>query len=158
VDSCAESSWRWQSNRPDERLFLDSLTGTELICGFLLESQLNHGSPTMRESIRMTSIVPFGADQTIYLVVDGFGPQDTSGPNNENERTDLETVVADLLSGRFHDPIRVVAFNTLEHWSSDISADIALEIQSRCDGDGLDVPQYLAGFMERHVEPARHLT
>jgi hypothetical protein len=144
-------------------LFLDSLTGTELIRGFPLESQLNHGSPTMRESIRMTSVVPFGADQTIYLVVDGFGPQDTSaqdtsGPNNEIERTDFETVVADLLSGRFHDPIRVVAFNTLEHWSSDISADIALEIQSRCDGDGLDVPQYLAGFMERHVETARHLT
>ena len=101
--------------------------------------------------------VPYGADQTVYLVVDGFDRQDASGRNNEIERTDLETVVADLLSGRFNDPIRIVAFNTLEHWSGDISANIALEIQSRCDSDGLDVPQHLAGFMEMHVNPARHL-
>jgi hypothetical protein len=110
----------------------------------------------MRESIRTTSTVPYGADQTVYLVVDGFDQQDASGRNNEIERTDLETVVADLLSGRFNDPIRIVAFNTLEHWSNDISADIALEIQSRCDSDGLDVPQHLAGFMEMHLNPDRH--
>jgi hypothetical protein len=111
----------------------------------------------MQESIRAASTVPYGADQTVYLVVDGFDRQGASGRNNEIERTDLETVVADLLSGRFNDPIRIVAFNTLEHWSRDISADIALEIQSRCDSDRLDVPQYLAGFMEMHVNAARHL-
>jgi hypothetical protein len=108
-------------------------------------------------SNRTASNVPYGADQTIYLVVDGFARQGTSDRNTEIERTDLETVVDDLMSGRFNDPIRIVAFNTLEHWSSDISADIALEIQSRCDSDGLDIPQYLAGFMEMHTAPRRHL-
>jgi hypothetical protein len=29
----------------------------------------------------------------------------------------LETIITDLMSGQFNDPIRVVAFNTLEHWS-----------------------------------------
>jgi hypothetical protein len=110
----------------------------------------------MRESIRTTSTVPYGADQTVYLVVDGFGQQDAPERNNEVERADLETVVTELMSGRFQDPIRVVAFNTLEHWSSDISADVALEIQSRCDSDGLDAPQYLASFMEIHIDPAHH--
>jgi hypothetical protein len=111
----------------------------------------------MRESIRMTTpTVPYGADQTIYVVVEGNGRQATG--QNEIETTDIETVVTDLMSGRFHDPIRIVAFNTLEHWSCDISAEIAREIQSRCDGDGLDVPQYLATFMEMHIDATRHLT
>jgi hypothetical protein len=110
----------------------------------------------------MTSTVPYGADQTVYVVVEGDGRQ--AAGQNEIETTDVETVVTDLMSGRFHDPIGIVAFNTLEHWSSDISAEIAREIQSRCDSDGLDIPQYLAGFMETHLnprnapQPTRHLT
>jgi hypothetical protein len=111
----------------------------------------------MHKPLPTASTVPYGADQTVYLVVDGSAPPDTSGPGIEIERTDVETVVTELLSGRFHDPVRIVAFNTLEHWSNDISADIMLEIQSRCDSDGLGVPPHLAGFMERHIRPARHL-
>jgi hypothetical protein len=30
------------------------------------------------------------------------------------ERSDLETVIADLMAGEFNEPIRVVAFNTSE--------------------------------------------
>jgi hypothetical protein len=35
----------------------------------------------------------------------------------------LETVVADLLDGQYKNPIRVVAFNTAEKWSKDVSAE-----------------------------------
>jgi hypothetical protein len=77
------------------------------------------------------SIVPYGADQTVYLVVDGFGAHGTVCRETEVERTDLETVITDLISGQFNDPVRVVAFNTLEHWAQDVSKDAALEIQSR---------------------------
>jgi hypothetical protein len=62
--------------------------------------------------------VPYGADQTVYLVVEGSGPH---GIARKTERADIETVIADLLSGQFSDPIEVVAFNTLEHWSDDLS-------------------------------------
>ena len=62
--------------------------------------------------------VPYGADQTVYLVVEGPGQH---GIARETERADIETVIADLLSGQFSDPIEVVAFNTLEHWSDDLS-------------------------------------
>jgi hypothetical protein len=110
----------------------------------------------MRKSDRIDQTVPYGADQTLYLVVDGFGQQGAACQERAIERTDLEAVVADLLSGTFPDPIRVVAFNTLEHWSNDLSIDIAREIQSRCDSDGAGVPQYLAGFMEIHIgSPSR---
>jgi hypothetical protein len=96
------------------------------------------------------STVPYGADQTVYAVVDRSARRGAHDQERKIERPDLETIVADLLSGQFHDPIRVVAFNTLEHWSADVSTDVAREIQSRCDSDGSDVPQYLAGFMEMH--------
>ena len=91
-------------------------------------------------------IVPYGADQTIYLVVEGPGPRGTA---RQTERADIETVIADLLSGQFNDPIEVVAFNTLEHWSDDLSQDIAREIRCRCDIDGYDVPVHLDEFVGR---------
>jgi hypothetical protein len=80
-------------------------------------------------------VVPFGADQTVYLVVDSFGSRNAVYREAEFERADLETTIGDLLSGRFN-PVRVIAYNTLEHWTEDVSAQIAAEIQSRCDMDG----------------------
>jgi hypothetical protein len=106
----------------------------------------------MRDPVASFSNVPFGADLTIYLVVDGFGDLNAVNRERQIERPDLENVLADLMAGLFHDPIRVVAFNTLEHWSKDISTDVAQEIQCRCDCEGLRPPQYLAGFMETHLD------
>jgi hypothetical protein len=96
-------------------------------------------------------IVPFGADQTVYLVFDRLG---VSG-ETAAERADLETVVADLLSGQFNDPVRVVAFNTLEHWLQDVSREIAVEIEARCDIEGTPVPGHIEDFVARHTAPAR---
>jgi len=101
--------------------------------------------------------VPYGADQTVYLVVDRF----TSGSvyrETEIERTDLETIINDFLTGQFNDPIRVIAFNTLEHWSDDVSDDIAREIQTRCDMKGERVPEYLVDFVNSYVGPIRQLS
>jgi hypothetical protein len=104
------------------------------------------------------SIVPYGADQTVYLVVDRFGGLGTAYRETDIERTDLETVITDLISGQFNDPVRVVAFNTLEHWAQDVSRDVALEIQSRCDIDGRDVPDTLRDFVDSYAGPDRQLT
>jgi len=103
------------------------------------------------------SIVPYGADQTVYLVVDRFGMLGTVYRETEVERTDLETVINDLIAGQFNDPIRVVAFNTLEHWAEDVSKDVALEIQIRCDISGDDVPEALQDFVYSYIGPDRQL-
>jgi hypothetical protein len=104
------------------------------------------------------SIVPYGADQTAYLVVDRFGRLGTVYRETEVERADLETVITDLIAGQFNDPIRVVAFNTLEHWAQDVSKDIALEIQIRCDINGDGVPETLQDFVYTYIGPDRQLT
>jgi hypothetical protein len=108
------------------------------------------------------STVPYGADQTVYLVVngidrvvDGTDPGDKVSRENSIERTNLESVVSDLMSGQFNDPIRVVAFNTLEHWSDDVSRDVAREIQCRCDIEGGHVPDYLEEFIGRNIGHTR---
>ena len=104
------------------------------------------------------SIVPNGEDQTVYLVVDRFGALGVAYRETDVVRTDLETTITDLVSGQFSDPVRVVAFNTAERWAQDVSKDIALEIQSRSDIDGHDVPETVQDFVERHAGPDRQLT
>ena len=101
-------------------------------------------------------IVPYGADETVYLVVDSFS-NGTVYRETEIEKADLETIVGDLLSGQYNSPVRIVAFNTLEHWSEDVSSDIAAEIQLRCDMDGVPVPEHLTDFVQTHIRPVRQL-
>jgi hypothetical protein len=103
------------------------------------------------------SLVPYGANQTVYLVIDRFAGLGAVYRETEVERADLETIISDLMSGQFNDPVRVVAFNTLEHWAQDVSKDVALEVQSRCDIDGHDVPEALEDFVDSYVGPDRQL-
>ena len=103
------------------------------------------------------SIVPYGADRTVYLVEDDFGHNGRAYRETDVETADLETTITDLMSGQFRDPVRVVDFNTAELWAEDVSKDIAREIQSRCDMDGRDVPDAVQDFVDSHVGPDRQL-
>ncbi len=107
---------------------------------------MNGSSPTL---------VPYGADQTIYLVVDRLVASGSVDREIEVERSDLETIIDDLMSGQFNDPVRVIAFNTLEHWSEDMSADVAAEIQILCDIEGEPVPEHVEDFVRRHAGSVR---
>ena len=97
-------------------------------------------------------VVPYGADEIIYLVVDSLGAQGNAYRETETERADLETVISDLMTGQFSNPARVVAFNTLEHWTRNVSPKIADEIRTRCDIDGNDVPEHIRDFVESYTE------
>ena len=101
------------------------------------------------------SEVPYGADQTLYLVIDEPRPmQDVGGPGKV-EFADLEGVLSGMLDGPLFEPVQVVAFNTLEHWIEDISATVARELQNRCDTYGVELPAHLEDFVERSVMIAR---
>jgi hypothetical protein len=103
------------------------------------------------------SLVPYGADQTVYLVIDRFTGLSTVYRETEVERTDLETIITDLMASQFNDPIRIIAFNTPEHWSEDVSEYIAFEIQTRCDIRGEDVPESIRDFVDSYVGSDRQL-
>jgi hypothetical protein len=99
-------------------------------------------------------MVPFGADQTLFVIIDR-----TAGNKEVRvERPDFESALRDLIAGCFNDPVRVIAFNTLEHWVRDVSADAAAEIQARCDIEGDRLPDHIRDFVEIHVCTAARAT
>ena len=56
-----------------------------------------------------------------------------------------------------NDPVRFVAFDTLEQWANDISRDIAEVIQARCDIAGDPVPEHIRNFVESYTPTKRQL-
>jgi hypothetical protein len=104
------------------------------------------------------SIVPSGHDRTLYLVVINFGNLVTAFPETDVDKADLETIIGDLMSGPYSDPVRVVAFNAAEHWAADVSQDVAHEIRRRADLAGDDLAPSIAEFVEAHAGPARQLS
>ena len=89
-------------------------------------------------------------DQTVYLVADNFGKIGRAWRETDYEACDLETIIQDLLTGQYSNPIRVVAFNTAERWSEDVSEDVAHELRRRCDLQVRDIPFYLQDFTDRY--------
>ena len=104
----------------------------------------------MRKSIWTPSIVPNETDETVYLVADDFGKIGRAWRETDYETTDLETVIQDLLTGQYKNPIRVIAFNTAERWSEDVSEDVAHELRRRCDLQMRDIPLPLQDFTDRY--------
>jgi hypothetical protein len=109
----------------------------------------------MHRSNWTPSIVPNDEDQTVYLVADDFGRPGRAWREADYEATDLETVIRDLLTGQYGNPIRVVAFNTAERWSEDVSEDVARELRRRCDLQMCELPSSLSDFVDRHDAPDR---
>jgi hypothetical protein len=108
------------------------------------------GVALMRKIGWTPSIVPNGEDQTVYLVADDFGKPGRAWVEADYEMTDLETVIQDLLTGQYKSPLRVVAFNTAERWSEDVSEDVAQELRRRCDLQMRDIPFFLQDFTDRY--------
>jgi hypothetical protein len=57
--------------------------------------------------------------------------------------------VRNLLDGQYESPVRIVASNTAEGWSRDVTVDIADELRRRNAEDD-DVAESLLTFMEAH--------
>jgi hypothetical protein len=104
------------------------------------------------------AFVPNGKDQTVYLVLNDFGQLGRAYCEASEDRSDLETTISDLISGQYDNPVRVIAFNTTERWSEDVSEDIAREIMRRLGLAGNKLPSSLEGFVDSHLGPDRQLT
>ena len=83
---------------------------------------------------RSPSIVPPEANQDTYLVLDDFGGRlGRAWRETDEEGTDRETLIRNLTDDQYSHPARIVAFNTAEGWSRDVTMDIADELtQALC--------------------------
>jgi hypothetical protein len=93
-----------------------------------------------------------------FIVINNYGKLGPAFAETDVGEADLETTITDLMSGQYNDPVRVVAFNTSEHWSEDASEDVVREIMRRLDLAGGALPSSLAEFVDSHVGPDRQLT
>ena len=96
---------------------------------------------------RSPSIVPNEANQDTYLVLDDFGRKGCSWRETDADSADRETLIRDLVEGQYNFPIRIVAFNTAEGWSRDVTMDIADELRRRYVEFG-EVPDSITEFLE----------
>ena len=93
------------------------------------------------------SIAPSGPDQDIYLVLNDFGTLGRAWRETYEAGANRTTLVRNLLDGQYETPVRIVAFNTAEGWSRDVTVDIADEVRRRyIEFD--DVPESVLAFLE----------
>jgi len=93
------------------------------------------------------SIAPEHAG-VVYLVLDDLGGKlGRTWRETDEEATDRETLIRDLLDGQYASPACIVAFNAGEGWSRDATQDIADELRERCAGE---IPVSLQGFLDRY--------
>ena len=92
-------------------------------------------------------------DVTVYLVVNDFGQFGKAYVETDIAEADCETVIRNFLSGQYSNALRVVAFNTAEGWSRDVSEDIAnVLLECAFDADE-NLSDETKRFIDRHVSP-----
>ena len=73
------------------------------------------------------SLVPRTDDVEVYVVLDQLHSGRVWREIDE-ELANESTVVEWIVEGQFDQPIRIVAFNSAEGWSKDVTEDIALKV------------------------------
>jgi hypothetical protein len=104
------------------------------------------------------SIVPQGFDVDVYLVLDEFGKLGRAYRETDEEASGKETVIRNLMGGQYNNPVRIVAFNTAEGWSRDVTEDIAREIDHRAARSGEELSPGLRDFIDYQIGRAKRLS
>jgi hypothetical protein len=95
------------------------------------------------------SLVPH-FDVAVQIVLDDFGKAGRVYREIAEPEASLENVIDDLLTGQFNNPVRVVAFNTSEGWSRDVSEDVAREVVKRVVENGRTLAASSRQFVEAY--------
>ena len=97
--------------------------------------------------------------ETVFLVEDNLGSKFGRIWSETNvDRADRASVLEDLYLGEYRDPLRVIAFNTAEGWSRDVSHEFAEELQRRADLDRRELTGTLAEFVNDYTRSGRQLS
>jgi hypothetical protein len=99
------------------------------------------------------SIVPgFAVD--VYLVLDDLGAIGRAYREADEENADKATLIRHLIDGQYSNPVRIVAFNTSEGWSRDVSEEIAREIKDRSGRSGDELSPALREWIKYQIDLA----
>lgn len=78
--------------------------------------------------------------------------------HDDTAQCDRDTTLHDLYSGQFNNPVRVVASNTREGWSRDVSYEFAAELQRLADIERTELTENVAEFVEFYTRASRQLS
>jgi hypothetical protein len=92
-------------------------------------------------------------DVTAYIVVEDFGQYGRAFRETDLAEADLDTIVRNMISGEYRNPLRVVAFNTAEGWSRDVSEEIAYDVLDRAYDADTTLSVGAKRFIDRHITP-----
>src|SRR5688572_16177208 len=100
--------------------------------------------------MRSPGLIPHlpGFHVEVCVVLDDFGQIGRAYREVDENEADKETVIRNLLRGEYEKPVRVVAFNTAEGWSRDVSEDIARQVCERARAEGRELPFGTRAFAE----------
>src|SRR5580692_3451876 len=92
-------------------------------------------------------------DTDVYIVVADFGSNGRSFLETDVAQADRTTIVSNMISGEYRNPLRVVAFNTVEGWSRDVSEDIANAVLDRTYDTDATLNVGTRRFIDMHMTP-----
>jgi hypothetical protein len=93
-------------------------------------------------------------DVTAYIVLEDFGDLGRAFRETDIAEADHDTIVRNMISGEYEDPLRVVAFNTVEGWSRDVSEEIAYDVLDRAYDADTTLSAGAKRFIDLHVTPS----
>ena len=86
--------------------------------------------------LNLTPLAPVEAsDVTVHIVLNDFGDLGRAFVETDEAEADEATIIDNILSGQYSCPLRVVAFNTAEGWSRDVTEDIAVAVMNRANSE-----------------------
>ena len=88
-------------------------------------------------------------DVTIYLVLNDFGRLGRAYVETDEAHADEATIVENILSGQYSQPLRVAAFNTAEGWARDVTEDIARAVLDQAESERRPIARAAQEFLER---------
>lgn len=87
----------------------------------------------------------------IYLVLEDFGARaGCSWRETDEQDTEFETIIRDLITGQYAYPVRIVAFNAVDGWSRDATSEVADELGERAAGNA-EITPALRAFIEANA-------
>jgi hypothetical protein len=92
-------------------------------------------------------------DVTVYLVLNDHGQFGLAYDETDPAKADREIIIRNFLTGQYSDALRVIAFNTAEGWSRDVSEDIAGEVLERAFDADDNLLEGTLRFIDRHTTP-----
>lgn len=87
-----------------------------------------------------------------HLVLCDYGALGTAYVETDPEAAGRDAIVRDLIAGEYEKPLRVIAFDTEQGWSRDVSKEItAAVLQAVRDEGKHDLPPGTHAFVAAHI-------